>query len=555
MMSQLIDEKNIGDYCKVKIVSNSNLCVICFSGFNTPKGKFNYVRSFSNNKYHQIYLNTTSDDYYHKGIQGLGTDLNETISSLNKILQELPGKDIQVITLGCSMGGYGALLYGSLLKVKTIIALGPSLPLYSESFLGKPERKKHVDIYKGLERIIIESNTEKIIIHGDSMISDILTHEKLKKSKNSVCRHLWGCSHSQAEILKGKLNLSVFIENKDKALAHIENIFPSFSLPQEQYVLLHKLFAPENIDGICLTPLDIDSIDDLHHTVLYCIAVSNIIRNTPMAKKCFVLALEKHLHYRSAKRCLDIVLQHHERMQLLTLIERSIYSFGIEHLEMSEIVSLKKIYDELTVAVYPQERRTLVANEGYLDRHNGETLFGWCLNRNSTEAANVDVYFERNAFPRCQVVSDKFRGDLKTAGKRGGHCAFSLPLNVYEPVLINSTRAYAVEKSANEHINNSGIPILPPFIHFYVERIVDGVIYGWVYDRNHPTNFIDISASNKINGAKVIINRFVRADMQSQGINELAGFSIQSANNAYEPEFLEVFLKNTNLRISRAIMV
>ncbi|QQQ15073.1 hypothetical protein JJL53_08295 [Aeromonas media] len=554
-MSQLINEKNIGDYCKVKIVSNSNLCVICFSGFNTPKGKFNYVRSFSNNEYHQIYLNTTSDDYYHKGIQGLGTNLNETISSLNKILQELPGKDIQVVTLGCSMGGYGALLYGTLMNASRILALGPSIPLYSEPFLGKAERNQHISIYKQFEDRIINSNIEKVILHGDSMISDILTHQRLKSSNNAICRHLFGCNHTLTAILASKMQLRIFVENISLALSHVETIFNTFVLPQYQYDILHNLFAPENIDGICRTPLDIDSIDDLHHTVLYCVAVSNIIRNTPMAKKCFALALEKHLHYRSAKRCLDIVLQHHERMQLLTLIERSIYSFGIEHLEMSEIVSLKKIYDELTVAVYPQERRTLVANEGYLDRHNGETLFGWCLNRNSTEAANVDVYFERNAFPRCQVVSDKFRGDLKTAGKRGGHCAFSLPLNVYEPVLINSTRAYAVEKSSNEHINNSGIPILPPFIHFYVERIVDGVIYGWVYDRNHPTNFIDISASNKINGAKVTINRFVRADMQSQGINELAGFSIQSTNNAYEPEFLEVFLKNTNLRISRAIMV
>lgn len=555
MMGQLVDEKNIGDYCKVKIVSNSNLCIICFSGFNTPKGKFNYIRSFSDNEYHQIYLNTTSDDYYHRGIHGLGLDLNETILNLNKILQELPGENIQVVTLGCSMGGYGALLYGALLNVKKILALGPSIPLYSESFLGKPERIEHVDIYQNLERKIIESRAEKIILHGDSMISDILTHEKLKKSRNSVCRHLWGCSHAQTEILKGKLNLSVFVENTDMALAHIDDIYPSFNLPQEQYDILYKLFVPENIDGICRTPLDIDNLDELHHTVLYCIAVSNIVKNKEIARKCFTLALEKHLHYRSAKRFLDIALQPDERTQLLSLIERSIFNFGIEHLEMSEIVSLKNIYDELTIAIYPHEKRTLVASEGYLDRHNGETLFGWCLNRNSTQPAKVDIYFDSQEFSPCQVVSNKFRGDLATAGKKNGQCAFSLPLNIYSPVLVNSTRVYAVENSTNEHINNSGLPILPPFIHFYVERIVDGVIHGWVYDRNHPKNFIEILASSRRDNNEITISRFLRSDMQSQGINELAGFSIKIPHHTDGPDYIEVFLKNTTYRISKAIMV
>ncbi|WP_426010920.1 hypothetical protein [Aeromonas salmonicida] len=555
MMGQLVDEKNIGDYCKVKTVSNSNLCVICFSGFNTPKGKFNYVRSFSHNDYHQIYLNTTSDDYYHKGIQGLGANLDETISSIKRIIQELPGENIQVVTLGCSMGGYGALLYGTLMNASRILALGPSIPLYSESFLGKTERIQHISIYKEFEDRIINSNIEKVILHGDSMISDILTHQKLKSSKNATCRHLWGCNHTLTAILASKMQLRIFVEDINLALKHVEETFIPFTLPQEQYDILQQLFAPENIDGICRTPLDIDNVDELHHAVLYCIAVSNIVKNKEMARKCFTLALEKHLHYRSAKRFLDIALQPDERTQLLSLIERSIFNFGIEHLEMSEIVSLKKIYDELTIVIYPQEKRTLVANEGYLDRHNGETLFGWCLNRNSTQPAKVDIYFDSQAFSPCQVVSDKFRGDLATAGKKNGQCAFSLPLNIYSPVLVNSTRVYAVENSTNEHINNSGLPILPPFIHFYVERIVDGVIHGWVYDRNHPKNFIEILASSRRDNNEITISRFLRSDMQSQGINELAGFSIKPPHHTDGPDYIEVFLKNTTYRISKAIMV
>ncbi|WP_323913182.1 hypothetical protein [Aeromonas veronii] len=554
MMGQLIAEKDIGDYCKVKVVSNSNLCVICFSGFNTPKGKFNYIRSFSHNDYHQIYLNTTAEEYYHQGIHGLGDGLEETIHHINEILQELPGENIQVITLGCSMGGYGALLYGTLLNANKVIALGPSLPLYSESFLGRSERLKHVDIYLRYERRIIDSEVQKIIVHGDSIISDILTHEKLKHARNSVCKHLRGCSHSQAEILKGKLNLSDFIENTSIALEHIENIYPSFDFPQDQYKLLQRMFAPENLDGICRDSLKIANIAGLHHTVLYCIAVSNILTDQELAKKCFSLALEKHLHYRSAKRFLDIVFLPGECEKLLQLIEKSIYRFGIEHLEMSEIVSLKSICDELTTKVYPQEKYSPVHIEGYLDRYDGENLFGWCINKELKEAATVHIYFKDKSLPHYKILSDKFRGDLKSAGKRDGCSAFSLPLNIYMPILVNSTRVYAVEHHTKEHLNNSGMLLQPQFIHFNVERIVDGVIYGWVYDRNHPKNYIDISAFS-IKNNNVTVSRFERADMESRGINSRAGFSIHSKSFSDAPDFIEVFLKNSNHRISRAIMV
>ena len=123
------------------------------------------------------------------------------------------------------------------------------------------------------------------------------------------------------------------------------------------------------------------------------------------------------------------------------------------------------------------------------------------------------------------------------------------------PILVHSTRVYAVEHHTKEHLNNSGILLKPQFIHLNVERIVDGVIYGWVYDRNHPKNYIDISAFSIKNNNDITVSRFERADMESCGINSRAGFSIHSNSFSDAPDFIEVFLKNSNHRISRAIMV
>lgn len=552
-MGFLLDEYDIGEYCKVKVSNCSDVCIICFSGFNTPKGKFNYIKTFSDNAYHQIYLNTTYDDYYHKGIEGLGKTLDETVIALTKIIESLPGENIRVLTFGCSMGGYGALLYGSLLKVNKILALGPSIPEFSESFLGKKERSEHVEIYKILERKIITSDVEKLILHGDSTISDILTHQRLRFSNKSYSKHLLGCTHALVVILASKMDLKKFIDDIDSALAHVEKIFPSFNLPDEQYILLQELFCPSNIDGILRSSVNIKDINSLHHTVLYCIAVSNIVSNPELAKSYFFLALEKHLHYRSAKRCFDLLTDIPEYKNLLHKIENGIFQSGAEQLDGSEIVSLQNICKELASKIYTKKNISSGIIEGYVDKYNGEMLFGWCLERNSQKKVDVDIFFGENTEPNDRLNCNGFRRDLKTAGKNEGNCSFSLSFSVYYPVLKNSFAVYVVETSTTEHVNNSGIPILPPFIHLNVEKILDGNIHGWIYDRNYPANMIDMQAMS-LQG-NVTIERIPRSDLQNKGINPLAGFIIKSNKKIDTLDYVDIYISNSSYRVSKTIMV
>lgn len=552
-MVSLLNEYDIGEYCKVKTSEWSNTCIICFSGYNTPKGKFNYIKTFSGNTYHQIYLNTTSEDYYHKGIQGLGETLEETLESLKKIIENLPGEDVKVITLGCSMGGYGALLYGALLKVNKILALGASVPEFSESFLGKKERSEHVEIYKSLENKIINSDSEKLILHGDSTISDILTHRRLRFSKNAISKHLHGCTHALVAILASKIDLRQLIENIDATLKHIERIFPPFDLPDEQYKILSELFNPKNMDGIVRSPIFLEDINSLHHTVLYCVGVSNIVNHPSIAKSAFLLALDKQLHYRSAKRCYDLLDETSEYKSLLVKIENGIFKHGIEQLDISEITSLQNIYDELNKKIYVKKSILNKSIEGYIDKYNGEMLFGWCLDRNSTQSVNVDIYFGEDLESKESIKCDSFRKDLKIACKNEGNCAFNLTFSAYNPILENSFAVHIVETSTKEYVNNSGIAILPPFIHLNVEKITDGNIYGWIYDRNYPANMIDMHVISQ--QGNVMINRIPRSDLQSKGINPLSGFIIKSNKKIDSLDYIDIFMPNTNHRISKTIMV
>ncbi|OOF07847.1 hypothetical protein BZG82_16055 [Salinivibrio sp. PR5] len=265
--------ENYGDYCKVKRSLGSKKCVICFSGFGTKRGRFNFIRTFSTLHCNQIYLNTPHDNYYHKGIPGLGNDLNETIESIREIINSLT-ECVEVITFGCSMGGYGALVYGALLNVDKIIGLGPSIPLYSESWLGKKERDKHVDIFASLESIISSSKAKKVILHGDSTLSDILTHHRMKNYSNVIARNFYGCSHALAQIVSRKMSLSVFVSDLDCSMAHIDRVFSVVDFTNKDILALESFFEPSCRDGIKKSELDTFCLDNYHHTVKYCFAVS-----------------------------------------------------------------------------------------------------------------------------------------------------------------------------------------------------------------------------------------------------------------------------------------
>ena len=59
--------------------------------------------------------------WYHKGLDGLSTNIEETKTYLETLFQKYQ----KVVIMGISAGGYAAILFGSLLKVAHVIAFVP----------------------------------------------------------------------------------------------------------------------------------------------------------------------------------------------------------------------------------------------------------------------------------------------------------------------------------------------------------------------------------------------------------------------------------------------
>lgn len=85
--------------------------------------------------------------WYHKGINKISTNVETTVAHL-KLLTE---KYTKTIFIGCSMGGYAAILFGSLLNVTSVIAFLPQTTLTRHMQSGFD--KRYVDTKKFINKI------------------------------------------------------------------------------------------------------------------------------------------------------------------------------------------------------------------------------------------------------------------------------------------------------------------------------------------------------------------------------------------------------------------
>jgi hypothetical protein len=116
-----------------RISSGKSRLIVCFGGMAKSMGgipPFEFMR----------YLNSTFKEtcdlafyvdveqcWYHKGLQGISNNIDETVVYLLKVIQT--GNYSKVIFQGASAGGYAAILFGSLCHVSTVIAYIPQTQL------------------------------------------------------------------------------------------------------------------------------------------------------------------------------------------------------------------------------------------------------------------------------------------------------------------------------------------------------------------------------------------------------------------------------------------
>ena len=81
-----------------------------------------------------VFVRDVRRSWYHRGIEGLSGDIDETVGVLRATIDAL--EPTRVVTVGTSAGGYAALLFGELLGMDETHAFGPQV------FLDGPTRRR-----------------------------------------------------------------------------------------------------------------------------------------------------------------------------------------------------------------------------------------------------------------------------------------------------------------------------------------------------------------------------------------------------------------------------
>ncbi len=100
--------------------------LISFAGIGIGMGVpyFEFLKLISDLPVQKMFVRDVYKSWYHAGLKGLAANIDEGADVLRGLIEESGAK--RVLTIGNSMGGYAAILYGALLEADEVLAFAPT---------------------------------------------------------------------------------------------------------------------------------------------------------------------------------------------------------------------------------------------------------------------------------------------------------------------------------------------------------------------------------------------------------------------------------------------
>lgn len=186
----MIVDLNLNDYLKMIKTKhnyascnahdiNSDVLLICFSSalpLPNDENFFEWTRLTADLNVKRLYIRDIKNSFYLLGMDGKTPNI---ISIKNHLETEIKAAEVKrVITIGGSMGGYGAILYGCLLGVDKIIATAPYTNISSKEILRHYKDKPFIDGYYSdipfdLQPVVEKHKPSYLEIHTGNYDRDI----------------------------------------------------------------------------------------------------------------------------------------------------------------------------------------------------------------------------------------------------------------------------------------------------------------------------------------------------------------------------------------------
>ncbi|EIX4510455.1 hypothetical protein MKI77_004442 [Escherichia coli] len=202
----------------------SNKLLIFFSGTDKNDGRFDFWKSANELPYNILLINNGKNEWYQDSIPGFSSSISETIEKIKYIAERLGCNEI--ITIGVSMGGYAASLFGALLDCRVLAFSFDTVLKYPLSRSAKRMPKKTKIIYKNLRPIIKNSNCRITALCGEMDFPDLLSLSRISDLKNVKAYSVRGVTHGVGRFIDKIYRMpdiiTFFVENN--ALPEIKEI-------------------------------------------------------------------------------------------------------------------------------------------------------------------------------------------------------------------------------------------------------------------------------------------------------------------------------------------
>jgi hypothetical protein len=152
-----------------------------------------------------VCLRDPSNRWFHSGVRGLGRTIDAVRDELKR---ETEGYE-HIVTVGSSMGGYGALLFGGLLDADVAVGIVPQIHVGSSAAAeiadarfaadyAAIDRESSTPQYCRLETLMRTSRTQSVIIIGDSDQDDSANAGLVQGQSGVEVLTLEGADHNGA---------------------------------------------------------------------------------------------------------------------------------------------------------------------------------------------------------------------------------------------------------------------------------------------------------------------------------------------------------------------
>jgi len=199
-----------GQFHKLRKCKNSTKLLVVFTWMGASPGRFAFYKSLNSIKENVLFLNDKNNEWYQNGIPGISASVDDTCTKIKELADKLNA--VEIITIGSSMGAYGALLYGAKLGSRSL-AFSPETILNLPGSRSGKNIPAHIEKkYNDLRPHIKGSSLEASVITGELDTIDLLCASHIANLENIKVISIKGVAHGVPEFLHRKFGIDKVID-------------------------------------------------------------------------------------------------------------------------------------------------------------------------------------------------------------------------------------------------------------------------------------------------------------------------------------------------------